>query len=154
MPTIETLRKQWYSNVPVIAINAELDKEIVTECISNTVNTLKTQPNHSYMPIEFIPTAQTNQKNSTRFHLHIDGNNHDKIRHIYWQIMAKYPQAQEHFKIYPIRRLQLGPQINTYRQMCNFHPITEQTCVSEAFLTGCMGDDGCSRHYPRAAKHI
>jgi adenylate kinase family enzyme len=145
MPTIETLRKEWYSNVPVIAINAELDKEIVTECISNTVNTLKTRPNHSYMPIEFMPTAQTNQKNSTRFHLHIDGKSHDNIRHIYWQVMAKYPQAQGHFKIYPIRRLELGPQIHTYqdtyRQMCNFHPITEQTCVSEAFLTGCMGDD-------------
>ena len=142
MPSYDTLRTQWYPTTPIIRINAEEDKDTVCNTISNTIHSLKTQPKNSYMPIEFPLTFR---KNSTRFHLHIDGDSHERIRHIYWQVMTKYPQAQGHFKIYPIRRLELGPQVNsskqTYQNMCNFHTISDHSPVEEAFLTGCMGDD-------------
>ena len=130
---------EWFPSVPVVRINAENTAEQVWKDVHMTIDNFNSLPLFSYFP--FQPFEQKDIK-STKFHFHVDGENHESIQMAAIIIQAEYQQAQGQIKIYPIDYLHIGPQFEkfkAYDKMMNFHEISENKY--EAFITGRLGNE-------------
>ena len=139
IPTKKIMQEHWYEHIPVISVNACMEKDEVYNYIKSIIlNSIKI-PEYSYMPIENL------EMKSTQFHYHIDAQNSNILRKITNRIYANDEKTIGNIKIYPISHLCLGPQINkmpTYNSMMNFHEINELIDEqAESFVTGRMGDN-------------
>jgi hypothetical protein len=128
------LKQKWFSSL--IQVDAEANPDDVWQFVDHVVDHYVNPPKqHSYYPVPIKSNLKT-----TRFHFHIDAVNHQQLRKIFWLLYNKYPSIQ--MKIYPIRCLQTGPQLDNYsvyKSMMNFHHIDETS--DETFITGRFGDD-------------
>jgi len=146
VPPIEVLRNDWFKGSPLVIIDANIDDvDLIQKQASDAyVNFFDGSYWNSYHPVPRDPGVKPN---STRFHFHIDGARHSTVVELTKRLLAIEPKYNGQIKIYPIGHLQLGPQAKTdatYQTMMNFHEINEyKGTKSEAFATGCMGDDMC-----------
>jgi hypothetical protein len=137
----------WFSGIPIIYVNAQVEKDDVIDFISKSTDQIVLRKiNYLNNTKSFYPVPKQKEfhnKRSTRFHFHIDAEDNNNLFNIFQKIQEKYLYAQHQIKIYPISNLHLGNQINnpscaeTYKSMMNFHPITKSE--NEAFITGRMG---------------
>lgn len=142
VPAFEVLSKEWFEYTPIIRVNAEQDLQPVLNDIESTITNFLVPPTISYFPFPPFKAYNTLLKafvseiNSTRFHFHIDTENHDILKKIIYVLTAYYYKAQGQVKVTSISDLCLGQQV--YDNMMNFHEITDSNL--EAFATGRLGD--------------
>jgi adenylate kinase family enzyme len=128
---------RWFPHTPVIRVDANKTQNEVWDFVKQSILNNTTKQNKSYFSV--LPFNES-AVNTTRFHAHIDGKNHNEICRITNDVHSRYQASQGQIKIYPIRNLHLGPQVkeNVYSQMMNFHEIEKES--DEAFVTAKLGD--------------
>ena len=123
---------------PVVQINAEQNPDEVWNTVDTIIQNLIQSPNHSYF---LDPPMNLKTVKSSRIHFHIDAPNDKRLRKLVTEIVSWQPKLRSQIKLYPIKHLQLGPQVAScpaYNQMMNFHSITDAS--NEQFATGGCGD--------------
>ena len=123
---------------PVVQINAEQNPDEVWNSVDTIIQNLIQSPNHSYF---LDPPMNLKTVKSSRIHFHIDAPNDKRLRKLVTEIVSWQPKLRSQIKLYPIKHLQLGPQVAScpaYKQMMNFHSITDAS--NEQFATSGCGD--------------
>lgn len=146
--------KEYHQNIPnflkngnkmfkksfVIKVDAEQDPDTMWNFVNNVVHNLLTKSPIQTESYFVVPPCKIEEAKSTRYHFHIDADNHETILDVVKKLHRQSPEFQGNIKIYPIHYLHLGPQTNTYAtydKMMNFHEI--ENASSEAFVTGRLG---------------
>lgn len=141
IPSYEYIREHWFSNLGkalIIRVNAEQPSHIVSTSIEQMIiNNNSTEKSASYFPIYPFDSSFVN---TNRFHFHVDASSYQDLLDVIHDINVVCPELHGQIKVYPIRDLSLGCQIekyNAYKSMINFHQISEKN--NEAFATGRLG---------------
>jgi adenylate kinase len=124
-----------FSSFPILEFNSMIDKETLFKNVCEIIEGRITLPKN-----KFFVTPLLKNKNSNKFHFHIDADNVYSLLKIADEIIKKIPELGGQIKIYPISSLSVGPQSKNveYNSMINFREFYNQK--HEAFLTGSLGE--------------